>query len=100
MSDGPARFEGRDGELAVQLLELAPYVAMIVDGEAVVRWVSGSALATTGYEVADIVGRNVVEFIDLTWNPIALDSVGAALTREGLQRAMVFRLVRKDGSTY
>jgi diguanylate cyclase (GGDEF)-like protein/PAS domain S-box-containing protein len=100
MADRPAPFEGRDGELALRILELAPYVAMLVDAEAVVRWVSGSAIATTGYTTEDIVGRNVLDFIDLTWNPIALDSIGAALTRQGLQRAMLFRLVRKDGSKY
>ena len=100
MPDEPSPFVGGDAELALRLLELAPYVAMLVDGAAIVRWVSGSALATTGYRADEIVGHNVIEFIDTTWNPIALESVGAALTREGLQRAMVFRLLRKDGSTF
>jgi diguanylate cyclase (GGDEF)-like protein/PAS domain S-box-containing protein len=100
MSDGSAEFAGRDGALALRLLELAPYAVMIVDSSAVVRWVSGSAVATTGYTSEEILGRNVLDFIDMTWNPIALDSIGAALTRQGLQRAMLFRLVRKDGSTY
>jgi diguanylate cyclase (GGDEF)-like protein/PAS domain S-box-containing protein len=100
MPDGPDVFSGRDAELATRLLGLAPYVAMIVDAQAVVRWASGSAFATTGYSAEEIIGRSVIDFIDTTWNPIALDSVGAALTGEGLQRAMVFRLVRKDGSKY
>jgi diguanylate cyclase (GGDEF)-like protein/PAS domain S-box-containing protein len=100
VADEAAPFERRDAEWAKLLLELAPHVAMVVDAGAVVRWVSGGALATTGFEVDEIVGRNVTEFIDTTWNPIALDSVGAALSREGLQRAMVFRLLRKDGSKF
>jgi diguanylate cyclase (GGDEF)-like protein/PAS domain S-box-containing protein len=94
--EGPVLPEG----LPERLLELAPFTVMLVDGGGVIRWASGDFGRVSGFEPPEVIGTNVLEYIDTAWNPIALDSIGAALTRRGLQRAMLFRLRRKDGTTF
>jgi diguanylate cyclase (GGDEF)-like protein/PAS domain S-box-containing protein len=79
---------------------LAPHVMMLVDNAGIILSVGGNLTQLSGFEPDEVIGSNVLDWIDTTWNPIALDSIGAALSREGLQRAMLFRLFRKDRSTF
>jgi diguanylate cyclase (GGDEF)-like protein len=82
------------------MVDLAPHFMLYVDNTATIRWVGGNLKGICGFEPEEVLNTNVLEFIDTTWNPIALESIGAALTREGLQRAMLFRLFRKDRTTF
>jgi diguanylate cyclase (GGDEF)-like protein/PAS domain S-box-containing protein len=89
-----------DGALVRRLVESSPYILAVVDGEGVVRWVDGNTVGMTGWTADELVGTNILDHLDTTWNPAALESVAFAMTREGLQRPMLFRVRRKDGTTF
>jgi diguanylate cyclase (GGDEF)-like protein/PAS domain S-box-containing protein len=90
----------RGAGLEERLLACAPVIVMLVDGGGVITHVSGALDSMAGFTADEVLGTNVLDFIDTSWNPIALDSIGAAMTRRGLQRPMLFRLIRKDGSSF
>jgi len=86
--------------LEARLIELAPLIVMIIDDQGTITWLGGALEQLTGYRPDELLGTNIVDHIDLDWNPPALESVGFAMTREGLQRPMLFRIRRKDGSSF
>ncbi|HWD52121.1 MAG TPA: diguanylate cyclase, partial [Acidimicrobiales bacterium] len=100
MDDGGAAPFGRDEEFVNRIVAFAPLALMVADTGGVITWVGGAVETLTGYTPEEAVGANVLDFIDTSWNPLALDSIGAAIARSGLQRAMLFRLVRKDGTSF
>jgi len=83
-----------------RLWACAPIMVMVLDAEGRIIWVDGAVESISGYRPEEVLGTSVFGFIDTSWNPIALDSISAALAGNGLQRPMQFRLVRKDGSTF
>lgn len=89
-----------DDAILQRLIDGCPTAMTVVDAEGVIRWAGGAHERLSGWRCEDLVGTNVIDLIDTSWNPIALDSIGAAMTRSGLQRPMLFKLRRKDGSTY
>ncbi len=86
--------------LTERLIGLAPLIVTIVDDQGRITWLGGALERLTGYQPDELVGTNILDHIDVDWNPPALESVGFAMTRQGLQRPMLFRLKRKDGSTF
>ena len=89
-----------DESRAERLIGLAPMIVMIVDEQGEITWLGGALERLTGYQPEELVGTNILDHIDLEWNPPALESVGFAMTRQGLQRPMLFRIKRRDGSTF
>jgi len=87
-----------DPEVHRRLLDGAPLVVATVDAAGRITWVSAATEWLFGYTAAELVGTNMLDHVDLDWNPAALDSVAAALSGSGLQRPMTYRLRRKDGS--
>ncbi len=73
---------------------------MIIDDLGQIVWLGGALERLTGYRSEELLGTNIVDHIDVEWNPPALESVGFAMTRQGLQRPMLFRIRRKDGSSF
>ena len=75
-------------------------IVMIVDDQGRITWLGGALERLTGYQPDELVGTNILDHIDLEWNPPALESVAFAMTRHGPQRPMLFRIKRKDGSSF
>jgi diguanylate cyclase (GGDEF)-like protein/PAS domain S-box-containing protein len=89
-----------DERILRRLVDCAGISVMVVDRNGIVSWAGGATGMLGGFQPDELVGNNMLDHIDTTWNPIALDSVGAALTGSGLQRPMLFRLLRKDGTSF
>jgi diguanylate cyclase (GGDEF)-like protein/PAS domain S-box-containing protein len=89
-----------DTALARRAVDGAPVIIMTVDPTGQITWLSGALERLTGYRIDELVGTNFLDHIDADWNPAALESVGFAFTRSGLQRPMMFKVRRKDGSTF
>lgn len=87
-----------DPELLVRLLDHAPTSIFLVDGEAAVLWVNRSAADLFGFDVDEVIGRSVLEFLDPDWDPIAFESIATAMGAEGPRQPMLFRAIRADGS--
>ena len=92
MSDEP------DADVLLGLLEAAPAVVMHLDEDLVIRWVNRAATQLFGYSRAEIVGTSVLDHLDVTWNPEALESVATALGSRGLRQPMTFRAFTRDGT--
>ncbi len=94
---------GGDGNEAAhlrRLIESAPVIVVTVDGGGVITWVGGAVVEMTGWDAGDLLGTNILDHMVVDWNPMAFESVGFAMTRHGLQRPMLFKVRRKDGSTF
>ena len=83
---------------AERLADLAPFVMFTVDQMGMITWTSGAVERLFGIAPDQLVGTNILEHIDVDWNADALDSIGYAMTASGLQRPMIFRLIRQDGA--
>jgi diguanylate cyclase (GGDEF)-like protein/PAS domain S-box-containing protein len=81
-------------------VECAPVIVMTLDEIGTITWLGGALERLTGYTTDELVGTNILEHFDTSWNPAALESVGFAFTRQGLQRPMLFKVIRKDGTTF
>lgn len=89
----------RDGaEVFRKIVDLAPWVVIIVDEVGTITFCRGNVEAYAGYTPDELVGTNILDHIDVAWNPVAVDSVAAAMQGHGLRRPMLFRIFRKDGS--
>ena len=80
------------------LLQSVPGVVAVVDEFGVVQWVSDSVTEVAGYLPEELVGTEIVDHIDLAWNPHALESILFALTHDGEQYPTVLGFRPKDGS--
>jgi diguanylate cyclase (GGDEF)-like protein/PAS domain S-box-containing protein len=86
--------------LAGRLIDLAPFAVLMVDETGVITWVGGSVEELTGYTANEVIGSNVLDHFDVEWNPLALDAALHAMTASGPQRPMLYRVRRRDGSTF
>ena len=100
MGDQAARDPALNERLMRRLLAGAPMLVMVVDGEGKVTWLNGAVERLTGYRADELIGTNILDHLDVEWNPSAFDSISAAMTRTGLQRPMLYRVRRKDGSSF
>ncbi len=100
VGDQAARDPALNERLMRRLLAGAPMLVMVVDGEGKVTWLNGAVERLTGYRADELIGTNILDHLDVEWNPSAFDSISAAMTRTGLQRPMLYRVRRKDGSTF
>lgn len=92
------RAGGRD-ELAFlrRVVECTPAALVIVDHELRITYANQAAEELFGYRFEEALGRNIIDFVDAGWNPIALESVLSAMAAEGLRDPMVFRVFGKGG---
>lgn len=88
-----------DPELLAALLDHSPYVVMRVDGEGTIGWVNASIERLFGLPVASVIGTNILTYLDLTWDPEALASIGDALGAEGMRLPTLFRANLPDGTS-
>ena len=81
-----------------RVLDLSPGIVFVADRELTITYVNRAATDLLGYDRDEIVGRTVLDFLDLDWNPEALASIATAMGSGGGRRPpMTFRVVTKDG---
>lgn len=82
-----------------RLLDETPAVVFLVDDQLVIRWANRAIEAVFGYSVDEVLGASVLDFVDASSNPDAVDSVVTAMGGRGPRLPMVFRANARDGST-
>lgn len=85
-------------DLMLRIIAGAPVIVLVVDPGGVITWAGGALGPVTGYTPEEVVGTHILDHLDAGWNPGAVESVAYAFTASGLQRPMLFRVRRKDGS--
>ncbi len=88
----------RDRRVATRLSELAPLVMLTVTRTGTITWISSSVERVFRLTRDEILGTNIFDHVDVPWNAEAIDSVAYAMETSGLQRPMLFRLIRGDGT--
>lgn len=88
----------RDALIARRLSELAPFVMFVVAPDGTINWASEPVGRLFGLTRDEITGTNIFDYVDVPWNADAIDSVAYAMGADGLQRPMLFRLWRGDGT--
>lgn len=96
--DVMAQGDRHDHEMAKRLSDLAPFVMMTIDRNGLITWVSGAIMRLFGVPADQLIGTNMLDYVDTDWSPEAIDSVSFAMSAKGLQRPMLFRLNRPDGA--
>jgi diguanylate cyclase (GGDEF)-like protein/PAS domain S-box-containing protein len=86
--------------LTGKLIDLAPYAVFLVDGTGTITWAGAALEELTGYQPNDVIGSNMLDHIDASWNPLALDAALYAISATGPQRPMLYRVRRSDGSSF
>ena len=84
-------------ELVRKLVDGAPITIGVVNELGTITFVSGATEAVFGYTADELIGTNMLDYVDLEWNPLAFESIGTALTEHGLRMPMLFRLITKGG---
>ncbi len=80
------------------VLEVAPRVIAVLDPVGTLVWVAGDSLSMVGISPADLIGRNLLDFVPDSDLPLALESMEYAIHSTRPFKAMEFRYVRADGS--
>lgn len=89
---------GRSDEaFLTDLLDAAPYIVGVIDEVGTITYINGRVEDIFGYTPDELVGRNMLDFLDADWNPMALDSIGYAMTQPGLRLPMLHRFFIKGG---
>jgi len=83
-----------------RVVDCTPAALMIVDDAGCVTYVNQAAEQLFGYTFDEVRGRSFVDFMDVEWNPIALESVVSAMASEGLRDPMLFRVFTKAGDPF
>jgi diguanylate cyclase (GGDEF)-like protein/PAS domain S-box-containing protein len=95
--DGNAR-RGEDEPIdARALLGHLSGVLAVVDETGTVTWVNDAVTEIAGYQPSEVVGRSMLDFLDVDWNPHALESIGYAMDHDGPGLPTLLRFRVKDG---
>jgi diguanylate cyclase (GGDEF)-like protein/PAS domain S-box-containing protein len=86
--------------LLERLIDGLPGVVMLVDAAGTIRWINAAVERVFGVPVEDTLGGNVLDWLDVEWNPLAIESIDAAIAGSGLRRPMLFKVVRRDGRSF
>lgn len=85
-------------DLLQRLVDGAPISMIVVDPAGTITFSSDACEQLFGYRPDELVGTNMLDYVDLEWNPLALESIGSALEASGLRLPMLFRIRTKAGS--
>jgi diguanylate cyclase (GGDEF)-like protein/PAS domain S-box-containing protein len=89
----------RDEGFLMHLLDASPGIVFVVDEGLAITWANRATSHLLGYEVDEVIGRSILEFLDVDWNPEAIESIGTAIgSAGGVRPPMLFRVKAKDGS--
>ena len=97
--DAAAEQPPDDPRLLARLLEASPYLTFLLDGLGQIVWVNAAVVRIFGYQPAEVIGTNILDYIDADWDPGALGSIAESLDAEGLRLPTVFQAFHKDGDT-
>jgi diguanylate cyclase (GGDEF)-like protein/PAS domain S-box-containing protein len=89
------------GSPAVDLeavLDASPRVTMVIDTTGIIRWSNAAGAALVGVPLAELRGRNVIEFVVEEDVPLVVESIAYLLSTTGQFRPMEFRYRRADGT--
>ena len=84
-------------ELLAKLVHGAPVVMIVVDAVGTITFCSDAVTPLFGYQPDQLVGTNMLDHVDVDWNPIALESIVSAMAADGLRLPMLFRIRHADG---
>lgn len=79
------------------LLDGMPGVVAVVDASGEVVWVNDSMADLTGYSREELIGSNMLDHLDLEWNPLGLESIDYALSNPGMRLPTMLRFHARDG---
>ena len=80
------------------MLDAVPGLIALVDRLGVVQWVSRSVVELGGYTEDELIGSNMLDHVDLTWNPWTLESISYAWDTPGMRLPTILRFMTKDGT--
>jgi diguanylate cyclase (GGDEF)-like protein/PAS domain S-box-containing protein len=84
---------------AAAIIDAAPRVTLVIDPDGTINWISRAAQSLVGLPPAELIGRNILEFVHEADVALVADTVGYALSSTGTLRPMEFRFRRADGTT-
>jgi len=82
---------------APAVLDHVPTAVAVVDAVGQFTWVSQRSEELFGYRADELVGTNVLEYFDLTWNTLALESIAYAMDHPGVRLPTLYRVHVKTG---
>jgi diguanylate cyclase (GGDEF)-like protein/PAS domain S-box-containing protein len=87
---------GRAG-LPEAVLDAAPRTLMVLDATGTILWVNAAGQMLASLPVADLVGRNILSFVEPDDIALVVESIEYLLANQGVFRPMEFRYRRADG---
>lgn len=82
-----------------RVLDASTGIVFVVDPALNVIYANQAGLDLFGYRRDEMIGRPILDVVDLEWNPLAIESIASALASDGGPRQpMVVRAFAKDGS--
>lgn len=87
-----------DPAVLAGLLDNSPYVAALVAADGQIKWANDAVSRIFGYDRDEIIGTNMLDYLDPEWDSTAFESIAAALGAEGLRLPTIFRAFTKDGT--
>jgi diguanylate cyclase (GGDEF)-like protein/PAS domain S-box-containing protein len=79
------------------VLDGIPGVVAVISAGGEVIWVNDSMAEVTGYARHELIGSNILDHLDVEWNPVALESIEYALATPGMRLPTMLRFHTKLG---
>ena len=80
------------------VLDAAPRTLMVLDATGTILWINAAGVVLAGLPVSELVGRNILTFVEPDDVPLVVESIEYALANQGVFRPMEFRYRRPDGA--
>jgi diguanylate cyclase (GGDEF)-like protein/PAS domain S-box-containing protein len=74
-----------------------PGLVAVVAADGEVVWVNDPMVELTGYRREELVGSNMLDHLDTSWNPLALESIEYALATPGMRLPTMLRFLTRAG---
>lgn len=87
-----------DAEFLLEVLDSSPGIVFVVDADLSITWANRATERLLDYELDEVIGRSVLDFIDVDWSQRSIESIATALGSHGLRPPILFRVLAKDGS--
>lgn len=81
------------------ILEETPCVLVLVSPDGTITWTNSLVETVGGFTPGEMVGTNMLDYVDADWHPESLASIGYAMSNPGIQLPTMLRMRTKDGGT-
>ncbi len=81
------------------ILEETPCVLVLVSPDGTITWTNSLVETVGGFTPAEMVGTNMLDYVDADWDPQSLASIGHAMAHPGIRLPTMLRMHTKDGGT-